>query len=146
MRQIDIVQRSAALGDGLTKAEVNRLCRGGTDPKVSTLEKVARAMGVSVGDLFPPTSLQHRLDVAEVEDDLVVIDTWSRLPAAGDLVAIRHPAERTLRIMRVSMDGKRHRFTDEQGYVLGDADLIVGEVVLTFRRPRSSRLAATTVA
>jgi transcriptional regulator with XRE-family HTH domain len=142
MRQIDIVQRSQDLGDGLTKAEVNRIVNGATDPKLSTLEKVARALGVDLGELLPPRTLRKRLEIAEIGNDQVVIDTAMRRPANGDLVVIRHPVERTLRLMRVTLEGQHYKFTDDLGYVIGEVDLIVGEVVLSLRRPQPFRTAS----
>lgn len=135
IRQVDLVTRSAQLGDGLTKAEVNRIIHGGTDPRLSTLEKLARALSVEICELMPQGgTLKDRLHVEEIGNDQVVIDTWSRQPADGKTVVIRHPVQRTLKIMQASIDGEHFRFNDETGYVMGDADLVVGEVVLTVRK------------
>ncbi len=57
MRQVDVARRARELGIlGLNSTEVNHLVTGKYDPKLSTLAKLARVLGVSMAELLEPSS------------------------------------------------------------------------------------------
>ena len=48
-------QKEVTINSGLDPAQYSRIENGKTDPSVSTLERIAKAIGVSLADLFAAT-------------------------------------------------------------------------------------------
>ena len=52
-QKVDLTQANLAKIVGITETHYQRLEYGKTEPKIQTAQKLAKALGVSVDDLFP---------------------------------------------------------------------------------------------
>ncbi len=59
-KKLGMSLRDVAAGSGLSPETVARVERKGIDPRASTLERVARAMGVPVCELFEESGHERR--------------------------------------------------------------------------------------
>jgi transcriptional regulator with XRE-family HTH domain len=59
-QSLGLKQKDAALRIGCTAAELSRLESGKVDPKLSTLQKVADGLGVTLSQLFDPWHVTKR--------------------------------------------------------------------------------------
>jgi transcriptional regulator with XRE-family HTH domain len=58
-------QKEVTINSGLDTAQYSRIENGKTDPSVSTLERIAKAMGVPIADFFTETGEQQEINTLD---------------------------------------------------------------------------------
>jgi transcriptional regulator with XRE-family HTH domain len=100
----NLSQQRLADASGVNKATINQIERGRRSPNVETLEKLATALGVEMGDLFP----KGQASLLDFAGERREADTAERLIRFGERMVARFDSELEGRVEAEDLDWFEH--------------------------------------